>query len=175
MTVHVDPLVAADLIRCAELERELFPGDDPWREPAFAAELAAGAYYRAARTPDGELVGYAGLAVIAPPPRAEAEVHTIGVDQRFQRRGIGRRLLRDLLARADELGATTFLEVRTDNAAAIALYAEEGFEIVGVRRRYYRPSGADAYTMRRTAPAEPSARTGPPAVPAELRNASGEP
>ena len=114
----------------------------------------------------------------APPPRAEAEVHTIGVDPRFQRRGIGRRLLRDLLARADELGATTFLEVRTDNAAAIALYAREGFEIVGVRRRYYRPSGADAYTMRRTAPAESTGHTGhtgPPAVPAELRNVSGEP
>ena len=41
------------------------------------------------------------------------------------------------------------LEVRTDNAAAIALYVSEGFTRLGVRRRYYQPSGADAYTMAR--------------------------
>ena len=43
------------------------------------------------------------------------------------------------------------LEVRTDNDTAIALYRSVGFTEVGVRRRYYRISGADAYTMRREA------------------------
>lgn len=154
MTFHIAPLSAADLARCVDLERELFAGDDPWRLSVFVAELTAGHYYRAARTAEGELVGYAGLALTSRPPRAEAEVHTIGVDPRFQRRGVGRLLLRDLLARADELSATTFLEVRTNNEAAIALYVAEGFEVVGMRRRYYQPSGADAYTMLRprTAP-----------------------
>jgi [ribosomal protein S18]-alanine N-acetyltransferase len=50
---------------------------------------------------------------------------------------------------ADELGATVFLEVRTDNEPARALYEAEGFAVVGLRKRYYAPSGADAYTMRR--------------------------
>ncbi len=45
--------------------------------------------------------------------------------------------------------ATVFLEVRTDNDAAIGLYRAHDFEVVGVRKRYYQPSGADAYTMRR--------------------------
>ena len=58
-------------------------------------------------------------------------------------------LLRGLLAAADALHATVFLEVRTDNEPARALYESEGFAVVGLRRRYYRPSGADAYTMRR--------------------------
>ncbi len=44
-----------------------------------------------------------------------------------------------------------YLEVRTDNEAAIALYKASGFDNVGVRKRYYRVSGADAYTMRRDA------------------------
>jgi [ribosomal protein S18]-alanine N-acetyltransferase len=44
-----------------------------------------------------------------------------------------------------------FLEVRTDNDAARTLYETEGFLVVGLRRNYYRPSGADAYTMRREA------------------------
>ncbi len=143
-----------DLTRCAELETVLFPGDDPWSQRAFASELERGNFYLGAYDSDDQLLGYAGLAVVASPPRAEAEVHTIAVDPSAQRRGIGKTLLRRLLARADDLRARTLLEVRTDNDAAIALYREHGFETVGRRRRYYQPSGADAYTMAR--PARPT-------------------
>ena len=146
--VVLDDLLPADAPRCAELERLLFPGDDPWSERAFRDELAMGHLYRAARAGD-LLVGYAGLAFVAGPPHPEAEVHTIGVDPVHQGRGVGRALLRELLAVADAERATVFLEVRTDNAAAHALYASEGFTVVGLRKRYYRPSGADAHTMRR--------------------------
>jgi [ribosomal protein S18]-alanine N-acetyltransferase len=101
-------------------------------------------------TDDGSrLAGYGGIAFLVGPPRAEAEIHTIGVDPAFQGRGIGRALLRGLLAAADARHATVFLEVRTDNDVARALYESEGFAVVGLRRRYYQPSGADAHTMRR--------------------------
>jgi len=56
-------------------------------------------------------------------------------------------LLRQLLSVAGS--RRVLLEVRTDNDAAIALYAAEGFTVLGTRRRYYQPSGADAYTMAR--------------------------
>ena len=72
---------------------------------------------------------------------------TIGVDPEFQGLGIGRELLAALLEFAG--GGAVFLEVRTDNAPAIALYESVGFVTMGVRKRYYRVSGADAYTMRR--------------------------
>ena len=143
-TVVLGPLLASDAPRCAELERMLFPGDDPWSERAFREELLAGFHYVAARL-DETLVGYAGLALIG----TDAEVHTIGVDPAHQGRGIGRALLRALLDSADAAHATVFLEVRTDNEAAHALYVSEGFAVVGLRRRYYAPSGADAHTMRR--------------------------
>ena len=158
-TVVLGPMWAADAARCAELERVLFPGDDPWSERAFREELRAGCHYVVARL-DGsadaagagaEVVGYAGIAFVAGPPEAEAEVHTIGVDPAHQGRGIGRSLLRALLDVADAAHATVYLEVRTDNAAAQALYASEGFAVAGLRRRYYQPSGADAHTMRRAA------------------------
>ncbi|RZT88329.1 ribosomal-protein-alanine N-acetyltransferase [Pseudonocardia sediminis] len=146
--VTLGPLYRADAPRCAELERILFPGDDPWSAQAFRDEIAIGHPYFAARI-GHELVGYAGLAFVAGPPQAEAEVHTIGVDPAWQGHGIGRRLQNALLAVADEMHATVFLEVRTDNEPAQTLYASTGFTVVGLRKRYYRPSNADAYTMRR--------------------------
>ncbi|MGW5053229.1 ribosomal protein S18-alanine N-acetyltransferase [Actinokineospora sp. NPDC004072] len=152
MTVRTARLRRSDLARCAELERVLFAGEDPWSEAAFASELDWGHFYLGAYDGD-QLVGYAGLALVGPPGDVEANIHTIGVDPQFQRRGIGRLLLRALLAEADRVRATVFLEVRTDNEPAIALYTEHGFTRVGVRKRYYQPSGADAYTMTRPAPA----------------------
>jgi [ribosomal protein S18]-alanine N-acetyltransferase len=147
-TVVLGPLLPPDAPRCSELERMLFPGDDPWSERAFREELLAGFHYVAARL-DETLVGYAGLALMGAGSGADAEVHTIGVDPAHQGRGIGRALLRALLEIADAAHATVFLEVRTDNEAAHALYVSEGFAVVGLRRRYYTPSGADAHTMRR--------------------------
>jgi [ribosomal protein S18]-alanine N-acetyltransferase len=147
--VTVGALTPADAERCAELEAVLFPGDDPWPAVAFSRELAGNHnHYVGART-GGTLVGYAGISRLGRKPPFEYEVHTIGVDPAYQGRGIGRRLLDDLLAFAD--GGVVYLEVRTDNEAAIALYRSSGFEQIGLRRRYYRVSRADAYTMRREA------------------------
>ncbi|MBO0866735.1 MAG: ribosomal protein S18-alanine N-acetyltransferase [Mycobacterium sp.] len=147
MTLTFGALTAADAARCAELEAQLFPGDDPWPQVAFVRELAAEHNRYVAARDDGLLVGYAGISRLGRTPPFEYEVHTIGVDPAYQGRGIGRRLLSELLDYA--AGGVVHLEVRTDNAAAIALYRSVGFTEVGVRRRYYRVSGADAYTMRR--------------------------
>lgn len=150
MTVLLDPLTVADAARCAELERLLFPGDDPWSARAFrAAVRARETHYVAARDEQRVLVGYAGLALLGPPAHPEAEVHTIAVDPGSQRLGVGDRLLGELLRVADERGGPVFLEVRTDNEPAMSLYRRHGFETVGLRRGYYRPSGADAFTLRR--------------------------
>lgn len=145
--VRYGPLKRGDATRCAELESQLFPGDDPWPERAFLAELAAKHnHYEAARI-DDKLVGYAGIARLGRIRPYEYEIHTIGVDPDHQGRGIGRMLLSRLFEVAR--GGPIFLEVRTDNQAAIALYESEGFTRVGVRKAYYRASGADAYTMKR--------------------------
>nr|WP_225954493.1 ribosomal protein S18-alanine N-acetyltransferase [Kibdelosporangium phytohabitans] len=138
-----------DLPRCAELEKALFPGEDPWSVRAFQFELENGNHYVGAHVePDG-LVGYAGIAMLGSPGHYEGEIHTIGVDPGHQGKGIGKALLRDLLDHADKAHAPVFLEVRTDNVPAIRLYETHGFEQIGLRRRYYQPSGADAYTMAR--------------------------
>lgn len=149
MTVRIARLRRSDAVRCAELERELFPGEDPWRASVFRTELDQGHHYFGAYDEDGVLVGYAGLAVNGRKPDFEASVHTIGVTGSWQGRGVGKMLLRTLLEIADSVAAPVFLEVRTDNAAAIGMYERHGFTRLGLRRGYYQPSGADAYTMGR--------------------------
>lgn len=145
------PLRRQDIRDCVRLERRLFPGDSPWNAWAFESELDSDAYYLGAYLDNGDVVGYGGLAFAGPPGDQESSVHTIGVDPDYQGNGIGKALLRALLVRADELKTPVFLEVRTDNDVAIALYEKHGFGRLGLRKRYYRPSGADAYTMMRPA------------------------
>lgn len=147
--VVLDALTRADAGRCAELEEQLFPGDDPWPATAFVHEMAAHHTHYVAARADGRLVGYAGIARLGNQPPFEYEIHTIGVDPAYQGRRIGRRLLDALLERADADDAAVFLEVRTDNTAAITMYETAGFTTIGLRKRYYQGSGADAYTMRR--------------------------
>jgi ribosomal-protein-alanine N-acetyltransferase len=133
-----------DIPALVELEARLFPEDSPWTPAMFWSELAAGHHYVVHRSAAGPVDGYAGLAR----QFDEAEVQTIGVDPAAQGTGLGRALLHDLLTAAVAGGATrVFLDVRTDNVPARTLYETEGFTVMGVRRRYYEPSGADAYGM----------------------------
>lgn len=149
MTAVYDALRIADADRCGELEALLFPGDDPWPATAFIREVESEHNHYVAARVDGQLVGYAGITRLGRKPPYEYEIHTIGVDPEHQGSGIGRELLNRILDIAS--GGVVFLEVRTDNAAAIGLYESVGFTKMGLRKRYYRVSGADAYTMRREA------------------------
>jgi ribosomal-protein-alanine N-acetyltransferase len=149
VTVSYGALAVGDADRCAQLEAQLFPGDDPWPAAAFVRELDSKHNHYVAARVDDVLVGYAGITRLGRKPPYEYEIHTIGVDPDFQGKGIGRGMLDHLLVIAS--GGAVFLEVRTDNAAAIGLYESVGFVSVGLRKRYYRVSGADAYTMRRSA------------------------
>lgn len=148
MNVVYGPLQNTDAARCAELEMQLFDGDDPWPEFSFVRELRAPHNRYVAARADDKLVGYAGISRLGRTPPFEYEIHTIGVDPAYQGKGIGRRMMNDLLDGIDP-GSVVYLEVRTDNVPAIALYESLGFEKMGVRKRYYQASGADAYTMRR--------------------------
>lgn len=139
----LEPLAWPDIPALVALEELLFPTDSPWTAAMFWSELAAGHHYRVHRDAAGEIDGYAGLAVTA----EEADVQTIGVRPDAQGRGLGRALLRELIRAAGT--RRIMLDVRADNEPAIALYRSEAFTPVGIRRRYYQPSGADAITMER--------------------------
>lgn len=147
--VEYTPLVADDAVACAALDRVLFGADGPWSAASFLSEIGSRHNRCFAARVNGELVGYAVLASLGSGGDREFEVHTIGVTATHQGLGIGRTLLRQMLDIVDAEGAPVLLDVRTDNKAARALYEAHGFEIVGLRPRYYRPSNADAYLMKR--------------------------
>jgi len=138
-----------DLSAIMSLETATF-GTDAWSADSMAAELASPhTYYLVAMRPEkpDAVDGYAGL--LAPSGAWEGDVQTIAVAQSARRRGLGRALLGDLVAEAHRRGARdVFLEVRADNPAAQSLYAEFGFEKLGVRRGYYQPDDVDAIVMR---------------------------
>ncbi|XVQ12086.1 ribosomal protein S18-alanine N-acetyltransferase [Spirillospora sp. CA-255316] len=137
-----------DLPAVLLLERALFP-EDSWTEEMLRGELAdqpRTRHYVVAEEPGGALVGYAGLAAAG----GQADVQTIGVLPDRQGAGLGAALLTELLDEAGRRGSEEiFLEVRADNDRARRLYERFGFERVGIRKRYYQPSGVDAIVMRR--------------------------
>jgi ribosomal-protein-alanine acetyltransferase len=138
-TEHIDALIP--------FERELF-GTEAWTASAYRTELAdtRRRYYLAAEDAVGALLGWAGVMVVG----ESAEILTVGVVPSARRRGIARRLLAGLLAEARARGAVeVFLEVRVDNEAARALYADEGFDEVGLRPGYYDAGRVAAVVMRR--------------------------
>lgn len=145
MAAVLRPMRWWDVEAVTGLERLLF-GATAWTAETFWSELAApDRWYVVASADDGTLLGYAGLMC----PGAEADVQTVAVAPAARGRGLGGRLLDALVAEAARRGATSvLLEVRADNAPAIALYASRGFERIAVRRAYYQPGGVDAHVMR---------------------------
>ncbi|MDO4910115.1 MAG: ribosomal protein S18-alanine N-acetyltransferase [Corynebacterium sp.] len=143
----------ADIARMVELEEILFAEEDPWSEEAFLAEFSLPynqAIVAVASNKPDYLLGYVIISMLGN-ENPEFEIHNIAVDPAYQGQGIGGLLMENAIHVADLHQGPTYLEVRTDNDPAIRLYERCGFTKAGVRKNYYQPSGADAYTMVRPA------------------------
>lgn len=118
---------------------------DTWSAETFWSELAGVPQRRRylAIEVEGEFAGYAGLAIAAP----DCDIQTVAIEPSWQGNRLGERLLIEALAIAVERGCSTcHLEVRSDNQAALKLYAKHGFAEVAVRKGYYEGK-ADAIVM----------------------------
>jgi ribosomal-protein-alanine N-acetyltransferase len=75
----------------------------------------------------------------------EWEIENVAVLPAARRRGIGQRLIAELLTLAANEGAeAVYLEVRASNVAARSLYEGLGFKETGRRRDYYSVPAEDA-------------------------------
>lgn len=144
MEVAIRPATDDDLAAILALEAEGFP--DPWALETLAAELRfPGSFVLVAASPRASALGYASFRTVAD----EAELLRLAVASAARRFGLGRRLLEAGFAELSGRSlANCFLEVRADNAPAIALYERVGFRRSGERKGYYR-DGSDALVYAR--------------------------
>ncbi|MGL5290356.1 MAG: ribosomal protein S18-alanine N-acetyltransferase [Vibrionaceae bacterium] len=83
---------------------------------------------------DGQVVGYFFSQVIV----GEASLLNFVIAPRWQKQGLGQKLLQFFLQQASLLGAEqAWLEVRQSNSRAIALYELAGFNEIDRRYAYY--------------------------------------
>jgi ribosomal-protein-alanine N-acetyltransferase len=135
----------ADLTEVLAIESQAYA--TPWTNGNFVDSLAAGYWARLRRDASGELIGY----FVAMAAVGEVHLLNLSVAPARQGRGHGLEMLQIVadLARAQG-AAQLWLEVRSSNLRAQALYQRFGLETVGVRKRYYpAPDGSreDALVM----------------------------
>lgn len=130
----------AELI--AEIERKCFA--TPWTEEQIKSSDDSTVFFLA--RVDEKVVGYGGMYTVLD----EGYVTNIGVLPEFRRRGIGAKIVNELIDFSKERSLSFLsLEVRVSNIAAINLYKSFGFEEVGKRKNFYRLPNEDALIMTR--------------------------
>lgn len=130
----------AELI--AEIERSCFA--TPWTAEQVKSSDDSTVFFLA--RVDEKVVGYGGMYTVLD----EGYVTNIGVLPEFRRRGIGAKIVNQLINFSKEKTLSFLsLEVRVSNMAAINLYKSFGFEEVGKRKNFYRLPNEDALIMTR--------------------------
>ena len=150
--ITIATMTEADVESAIDIDLEAFaPGElgikdeDPRsaRRRHFREELArTWARVRVASDASGRVLGYTLVWHVAD----EVQLLNVAVTISARRRGIGRLLMDDLIARARGSAEKVLLEVRATNTAAIAMYEALGFERFNLRARYY-SDGEDAVEM----------------------------
>ena len=126
----------------AALEREACP--DPWGERDII-DLITTEGSMCFTAVDGDRVVAYFLGRLIPP---EGELYRVAVSPDKRQRGVGYRLLDYAYKTSKGRGLESlFLEVRSENTAALKLYEAYGFKRIGLRRGYYKNPDDDAVIM----------------------------
>ncbi len=137
-------LVAEDLDPVTALESSVLSS---WNREQIAEELQRPAgICLVAQGEDGELLGWCcGLG-----SGIDVEILKVTVNSVRRRIGVAFALLEELQRIfAGKGGGQLFLEVRSQNVPAFALYAKLGFKEVGIRRNYYKNPVDNAHVLTR--------------------------
>ena len=138
----IESMTVDDIAQVAEIERQIF--SIPWSEKAFRDSMESdNTIYIVAKENDN-VAGYAGMYLSF----EEGNITNVAVNPLSRRKGIGEKIVRDIINRAYEKGVRdVFLEVRETNSVAIALYEKIGFKEEGIRKNFYDKPRENALIM----------------------------
>lgn len=143
LKLSIEPMSLEDVADVHRIESASFP--TPWPDYAFRQEIQTNrlAHYLVVKAGD-ETIGYGGMWLMVD----EAHITTFAVLPTWRRRGVGARLMLEMMRLAADVNARIVtLEVRLSNREARALYGKFGFKPVGIRPRYYSDNNEDALIM----------------------------
>lgn len=140
---HADPSMLPAIL---DIENAAFTC--PWSQKSFEEAFdSEHITVYAVLAPDGCVAGFSCLMAYDD----EGEILNIAAHPDMRRQGIGQTLMTAMLTEGAENGVRTFyLEVRESNTAARRLYEKNGFEALGIRKRYYTNPVENAVVMRKT-------------------------
>jgi ribosomal-protein-alanine N-acetyltransferase len=138
-----------DLLEVVEIEEQ--SGLSRWGWAAYFAELQGNRDLMLVARPSrsyliepGPIAGY----IVARETAGELHINNVAVRAEYRRRGIGAALLGRVLQEAKRRKVkAAFLEVRSANRAAQALYEKSGFRAIARRADYYSDPREDAVVM----------------------------
>ena len=128
----------------ADLEKICF--NDPWSENSIASELDNRLSHWLVALDGEKVVGYVGSQTVL----GETDMMNIAVHPAYRKQGIATELIEALIQVLQERGShSLMLEVRESNNPAKELYLKMGFELVGIRKNYYRNPKENALILRK--------------------------
>jgi ribosomal-protein-alanine N-acetyltransferase len=148
--IAIEHMTEHDLLEVVEIEEQ--SGLSRWGWAAYYAELQGGnrdlllvAKPAVPRGLEGhQIIGY----IVARLTVGELHINNVAIRDQYRRRGYGCLLLRRIIEEArKKSGTTAFLEVRSGNLAAQALYQKCGFKAIATRPNYYSDPREDAVVM----------------------------
>ena len=128
----------------ADLERLCF--NDPWSENSIASELNNKLSHWLVALDGEKVIGYVGSQTVL----GETDMMNIAVHPDYRKRGIATELIQELINALNERNShSLMLEVRESNDPAKELYLKMGFELVGIRKNYYRNPKENTLILRK--------------------------
>lgn len=148
-TVTIRPARRGDAIDLVEIEVGAFPEDDRFSVRQIRRLIDNPRAIVLAAECDGRVVGWSVALIRSHRRWRSGRIYGVAVAGRYKGRGIGRALIASSIEHMSAAGIDrVYLEVRTGNTPAIALYESLGFEAIALLADYY-GDGAHGMRMRR--------------------------
>ncbi|MBD5545097.1 MAG: ribosomal protein S18-alanine N-acetyltransferase [Lachnospiraceae bacterium] len=140
--ITIEELEEKDVAAVSQIEERAF--SMPWSAGDFLQMVHnENALYLVAKS-EGIPIACCGVRNIL----GEGEITNVVVDKPYRGKGIGGRMLSELLEKGKQMGIEAFtLEVRKSNEAAICLYKKAGFVTEGIRKNFYEKPVEDGLIM----------------------------